>query len=130
MLNVCLFMLLGSLVTQAQTATDYWKEGVADFNAKEYKKSIAKFKSYDELVPNKTNAHYYMAQAYEKLKMLDSAAYFYETTLKYHKSQRPNKDAAIKLTRVYLRKKDFVNAYRVSAEYAMKYADDSRLELA
>lgn len=108
----------------AQSANDYWKQGVAAFNEENYPRAIQNFKEYDALMPKKTTAQFYLAQAYDLLFKPDSAIYFYEKTLDYHKSIHLNKPARIKLSRAYLRKKDFVNAYRVASESMLLEPED------
>lgn len=113
----------------AQSANDYWKEGVAAFNTQNYSLAIKNFKQYDALMPKKTTAQFYLAQSYDFLFKPDSAIYFYEKTLDYHKSIHLNKPARVKLSRAYLRQKDFVNAYRVALESMLIEPDDPHFAL-
>ena len=117
------FMLYG------QNAADYWKKGVAAFNEKDYTSAIACFKQFDVLKPNKTQTHFYLAQSYDYLKSLDSAIYFYKKTLELHESAKPNKAAMVQLSRAYLRKMDYQNAYNQALENHRKYPEDQKFVL-
>lgn len=123
-LLLCFLLLMTFNSMQAQSANEYWRNGVAAFDAKEYSKAIHFFKAYDELSPQKTTAQYYLGQCYDLSQKADSAIYFYEKTMEYNKSIHANDNAIIKLSRAYLRKKDFVNAYRVSADAVVAFPEN------
>jgi tetratricopeptide (TPR) repeat protein len=116
-------------ILQAQSATDYWKKGFAAFRTKNYSVAIQNFKEYDRLVPKKANAQFFIAKSYDLLYQLDSAIFFYDKTLLYHKSIHPNKVAIQKLSRAYLRQKDFMNAYQTAKKSILEIETDPVLDL-
>lgn len=108
---VLALLITAPLSLFSQSSTEHWKNGVHKFNNQNYNAAIQSFRNYDQLEPSKSNAQFYLANSYYHLSVLDSAIFFYKKTLELHNSKRPNEKAMTQLSRCYLQKKDFENAY-------------------
>lgn len=103
-----------------------WKEGIDHFKAGNYKEAIQKLKQYrrNTIPSRRPSTTFHIANSYYHLHQLDSAIHYYKETLLLDDIQRISQRTILSLSRAYLQKADFENAFNLTLNHLKENLDD------
>lgn len=117
--------LLSISFAPSYSQDEVWKAGIKNFKTEKYRAAIRYFHQYRTTITSKRpSTTFHIANSHYHLYELDSAIYYYQQTLLFEKISHIKQRTVLRLSRCYLQKGDFENAFNTTVSHLKENLND------